>query len=144
MQAGGPAFSAYQSTPQSIPNGGPFTKVSLGAEEFDTDNAFDSTTNYRFQPTLAGYYQIEGACMLQSSAANMILSIYKNGAEFKRGSVAGVGANAGQGGVVSTLVYLNGSTDYVEMFAYQSSGAAINTTGGAQYTYLQGFLARAA
>lgn len=51
----GPAFSAYRGTPQSVTTG-QYTKIQINTEEFDTDNAFDSGTNYRFTPQVAGYY----------------------------------------------------------------------------------------
>ena len=130
----GPAFSAYQSASQTF-TGNAFTKVTLDVEEFDTNSNFASS---RFTPTLAGYYQINGAA---SANANLILaSLFKNGVEYKRGVQAG--SNAQTGLIVSTLVYLNGSTDYVELYAYAS------LTGGSQAQtqtiYLNGFLARSA
>ena len=130
----GPAFSAYQSASQTF-TGNAFTKVTLDVEEFDTNSNFASS---RFTPTLAGYYQINGAA---SANANLILaSLFKNGAEYKRGGQAG--SNTQTGLIVSTIVYLNGSTDYVELYAYAS------VTGGsqaqAQTIYLNGFLARSA
>ena len=44
----------------------------------------------------------------------------------------------------SVLVYMNGTTDYVEAFAYQESGgsASINTNAG--LTMFSGFMVRAA
>lgn len=139
----GPAFSAYQSSAQSIPSG-TFTKVTCTVEEFDTNNNYDNATNYRFQPTVAGYYQIEGAVELVSSAVSMGATLYKNGTEFKRGVVSGTTINSGQGSTVSTLVQMNGTTDYVELYVYQASGAAISTAASSYYTYFQGFMARPA
>lgn len=138
----GPTFSAYQSTLHSVANS-TFTKVQLQSEEFDTASNFDSTTNYRFTPTVAGYYHIDGACVFASSAAFVVVSIFKNGSEFKRGAQSGSAASSGFGGAVSALVFLNGSTDYVELFCLQVSGGSLNTSTGAALTYFQGFLARA-
>jgi hypothetical protein len=53
----GPAVSAYESGNQSI-SSNVWTKVTLGTEEFDTNNNFASS---RFTPTVAGYYQINGS-----------------------------------------------------------------------------------
>jgi len=135
----GPAFSAYQSTTQSVPNA-TLTKIQLQSEEFDTGLAFDSTTNYRFQPTTAGYYQISG-CFASSVATSLIVSVFKNGAEFKRGQQLLGSHNQVE---MSCLIFLNGSTDYVELFGFQASGAPANSSTGAHITYFQGFLARAA
>lgn len=56
----GPAFSAYRGGPNQALTTGTYTKVQLNIEEFDTNNNFDSSTNYRFTPTVAGYYQFQG------------------------------------------------------------------------------------
>jgi hypothetical protein len=138
----GPAFSAYQSTLQSIASS-TLTKIQLQIEEFDTNSNFDSTTNYRFTPTVAGYYQVNGSFAVTGSAATLLCSIYKNGAEFKRGVQSGAAASSGAQSVISALIYMNGSTDYIELYGFQNSGGALNTAPGIQ-TYFQAFLARSA
>jgi hypothetical protein len=138
----GPAFSAYQSVAQSLPNNS-FGKLQLQTKEFDTAGAFDSTTNYRFQPTVAGYYHVVGALTVAITTANFLsVAVYKNGASFKRGSQSKTSGAGTQ--VVSCLVFLNGSTDYVELFGNQDSGAATNSQAGVDFTYFQGYLARSA
>ena len=120
-----PCFSAYQSTVQSIASG-VWTKIQLQSKYFDTAGAFDATTNYRFQPTVPGYYQLNCVVQLQFFAS-LAASIYKNG----NGTDYAVGV--GQASIIYTtvpqskLVYLNGSTDYVELYAYQASGSAVST-----------------
>jgi hypothetical protein len=106
-----PAFSAYTSTNQSVTNS-TYTKATLDTEEFDTNSNFASG---RFTPTVAGYYQINGSINTgTSSITRAIAYIYKNGAGFKRGNDITVGSAVG----VSAVVYLNGSTDYVELWGY--------------------------
>ena len=138
-----PAFAAWASASQTL-SSGVFTKIQCNTEEFDTNSNYDNTT-YRFTPTVAGYYQLTGAFYINtgSSGGESILSIHKNGSEFKRGVDIG---NNTAGSIyqitVSALVYLNGSTDYVEMYGYMSTG---HTSGNGQAaTYFQGFLARSA
>ena len=135
-----PAFSVYQSTLQAVSNN-TLTKIQLQTEEFDTASAFDSTTNYRFTPLVAGYYQINGAVFFASATASVIASIYKNGSEYKRGVYFGT---SGQSAIVSSLVYLNGSTDYIELYGYQSSGGNLNTQTGIIATWFNGSMVRAA
>lgn len=132
----GPAFSAYQSTLQSI-SLNTWTKVKFQTEEFDTNSNFDNTTNYRFTPTVAGYYQVNGR--VASATANSIgtIAIYKNGAEFKDGS-----QSTQTGSNVSSLVYFNGSTDYIEIYAYFT--ATSNTVPTAFSCYFQASMVRAA
>jgi hypothetical protein len=45
---------------------------------------------------------------------------------------------------MSILVYLNGSTDYIEFYCYQASGASLNTTTGVVQTYFQAAMIRSA
>jgi len=136
-----PAFSAYANAGVSIPSG-VWTKVPLQLEYFDTNNSFDNVTNYRFTPTVAGYYQVNGAAGNGAAASGVAGSaIYKNGTLIS----ACVVTNGGQGtsAIVSCVAYLNGSTDYVELFGFQNSGGAVSTTGNSQTTF-NGCLVRAA
>ena len=131
---GTPAFSAYCSTPFSVTLS-TFTKLQFQTEEFDTTNAFDSTTNYRFQPTVAGYYQVNGGYQTATSATQMLATIYKNGTEYKRGIYI-VSGNV----YVSALVYLNGTTDYIELYGY--IGATQNILNSQPITYFQAAMIR--
>ena len=107
----GPAFSAYNTSNQSVTDS-TYTKVTLGTEEFDTNNNFASGT---FTPTVAGYYQINGSIYTGTSAITRAIAyLYKNGTGFKRGTDRTVGNSVN----VCAIVYLNGSTDYVELFGY--------------------------
>lgn len=139
----GPAFSAYRSTSnQSLTTGTP-TKVLLNAEEFDTSGCFDSTTNYRFTPTVPGYYRFEFAVGLPGTTITSAWAgVYKNGTEAKRGLQANL--SSGNASYIQStgnaLIYLNGTTDYVELWAL-----AIATTPavlfGSPYTFLSGSFA---
>ena len=137
-----PAFSAYASVSTSLTNG-TNTKITFGTKEFDTANAFDATTNFRFTPLVAGYYQVNGAVMLVATSTQLSASIFKNGASYKQGQFSG-SASAGNS-IVSALVFLNGTTDYIELYAVQTSGATQTTsTAGLNQTYFQAILLRAA
>ena len=135
-----PAFSAYQSSAQSI-SGSTYTKLQFQTEEFDTNNNFDSSTNYRFTPTVAGYYQLTGGFNGTANVTSGQLLVYKNGSQFKYLANPGGGTNAG--GVWGTvLVYANGSTDYFEMWGYTTTGQ--NANASSQLTYFQGCMVRSA
>jgi hypothetical protein len=132
---GTPAFSAYQSSAQTL-SSSTYTKLQFQTEEFDTTSNFDSTTNYRFTPTVAGYYLFSGSFTVSAFTTQNQLAVYKNGSIFKQGF-----NNTGSGQPnMSTLIYMNGSTDYVELYAWLAGGQALVT--GAASTYFQGFLAR--
>jgi hypothetical protein len=129
-----PAFRAYSSAVTSIAPTA--TKVDLQTEDFDTANAFSSS---RFTPQVAGYYQFYAA--VQFATGNFVCRavLYKNGAAAAfGGAVVGAATSV----TVSSLFYLNGTTDYVELFAL--SGTAQNTAQGSAITYMSGALVRAA
>jgi hypothetical protein len=136
VSGNGPAFSVYQNSVQAFP-AATETKMQFQGKEFDTAAAFDVTTNYRFQPTVSGYYQIEGNISFGTNVT-AYLAVYKNGAKFKQGAVITNCTTVS----LATLVYLNGSTDYIELWGFTSS--AQNSASGAALCYFQGFLARAA
>jgi hypothetical protein len=138
----GPAFSATRSGTQSIANN-TFTKIQFNAEEFDTNSNYDSTTNFRFTPTVAGYYQVNGSASWSFTSGFSNASIYKNGSQFKWGNLVAA-TTAGCSGAVSALIYLNGSTDYIELFTYQSSGLSQNISTSTTETYFQASMVRAA
>jgi hypothetical protein len=138
-----PAFSAYASGTQTLTNN-TSTKISINVEIFDTNNNFDSSTNYRFTPTVAGYYQINGAVLITVGVAGIVsASVYKNGSLANLGC-SGMTDGGNAYGTVSVLIYLNGSTDYVELYGTQISGASKNSVSGSQYTYFQAAMIRSA
>jgi hypothetical protein len=125
----GPAFSAFNTATQSVSNN-VVTKVVLNSEISDTNNAFDSTTNYRFQPTVAGYYFVTGTVNFTAGvlATAMGTLIYKNGAGISLEVYSNFGGTTNRAGAsVSGVVFLNGSTDYLELFCFQNSGATQTT-----------------
>ena len=132
-----PAFSVYASATQSIADNSA-TKLAFNTEIFDTNSNFDSTTNYRFTPTVAGYYQINAQVQSGGSSTTEVwfCNIHLNGTHVLSGSngqtkFATVGACSN----VAGLVYMNGSSDYVEAYVYQrSGGGALSTQAGSQAT----------
>jgi len=114
----GPAFSAYLSANQTVTSGVQ-TKVQCNTEVFDTASCYDNATNYRFTPNVAGYYQISATVGPYGGAipTRCILSVYKNGTSVTRLADFAITSAYANGVGGSCLVYLNGSTDYVELYA---------------------------
>ena len=142
----GPAFSAYMSANQSISNN-TATKVAFNTEQFDTNSSYDNTT-YRFTPLIAGYYQVQILCFFNiapTTGINAQLNLYKNGSVIAKTYTSYASPSAYYPCMLTTLVYLNGSTDYIEAYIYQGSGSSQNLgNGGAQSDNLfQASLARA-
>ena len=142
-QVTGPAFSAYNAGTQSI-SASTSTKVVFNAEDFDTASCFDSTTNYRFTPNVAGYYQFNANVYQTGGTYSYVwLNFYKNGSstvECNRVSSTGQGTLNG-----SALIYLNGSTDYVELYARAQGGTTLQLGASSkEFMNFSGFLARSA
>jgi hypothetical protein len=135
-----PAFSAYQSSSTSIPNN-TATKILFGTEQFDTNNNFASST---FTPTVAGYYQVNGKISFSANGTNSRwVALFKNGSK-----VADIGWGLGNGTNFTEvfggyLIYMNGTTDYLDLYGYQNSGSTLTTDGSTQ-TYFSACLLRGA
>jgi hypothetical protein len=138
----GPAFSAYPSATQTLSNA-TLTKAQYNTEEFDTASCYD-TSNYRFTPNVAGYYQVQVAAQLGSGNASLFIAyIHKNGSAFKSTSSDASGNNISTV-EVTALVYCNGTTDYIEAYLYQSSGGSLNLNANSQWLFFQASMVRAA
>ena len=146
LNVGGPAFHAWNNSSFTI-TGTSNTKmvydsVASSGGGFDTNNCY-STANSRFTPTVAGYYQIGGSIWVGSPGNNTILTLYKNGSAFKELNRLNYSTGAlGMNG--SCLVYLNGSTDYVELYGYLTNTTTLGGSGNNLYLWFYGSLARTA
>jgi hypothetical protein len=139
MTAAGPAFSARRSGSSQVISASTWTKVQLINEDFDTASCFDSSTNYRFTPNVAGYYQINATVEFNNLSASYMVAIYKNGASWQNAQYNN-STSTGSCGAVGALIYLNGSTDYVELYGFTNSASS----GFYDKSHLSGFLARPA
>lgn len=138
-----PAFGVYNGATTLMATGTNI-KILFNTKEYDTANCFDTSTS-KFTPNVAGYYQINAGVTVQATGSfYMITTIFKNGAAFKQGAISGGNASAYNEGTVSSLVYMNGTTDYLEIFAAQNTGSSYNTYNASTNTYFNGYLARSA
>ena len=126
-----PMFSAYQTVAQSVSHNAP-TKVNLQATSYNLTNCFDTSTS-RFTPSVAGYYQVGGGCELSNRSEGTSSEIRKNGMLYRKLGFQGQGF----GSYGSCMVYMNGTTDYIELYTYQSSGNTLTTSPTSWTTYLE-------
>jgi len=131
--SGGPAFSAYKSSAQTVGTQ-TYTKLLFETEEFDTNNNFASS---RFTPTVAGYYQLNLSALWGANTYATII-IYKNGSVYKQSG----GGSALSSVNISTTVYMNGTTDYVEGYIYLEAAQALLVNSA--YNWFNGSLIRTA
>jgi len=132
----GPSFSAYLGTNQSITNG-TFTKIQANTEGWDTNTAYNNGT-YEFTPQTAGYYvvSINGVVNLGSPDDAGIFALYKNGAVSRR--IAGVTKPAGGNETYfsgSAQIYLNGSSDYISLYAYFNNATRTINSGETNFQF---------
>jgi hypothetical protein len=144
LPKGVPAFRVYLNANQSI-TAASTTAVTLDSVIYDTHSFFDTTTDYKFQPTIAGYYFIHGSVYFSytTGVGNTTWTrIYKNDTdEIFHQTLRGFnhyGSNSAAG-----IVYLNGSTDFVRLYGFYSGATSPVFVGGEPATYMSGYLVRA-
>lgn len=136
-----PSFSVHRNgADQTGLATGVFTKIQFTTKEFDTNSFFDNATNYRYTPLVPGKYLISLAATFTGLLDGTViaLSIEKNGARL-RDVLAPPGGASGDGGTnVTALVDMNGSTDYIEGFAYHTAGSNKSLYGNSNLTWMTG------
>ena len=113
-----PAFHAYPSATASASHG-TWTKVPINTERFDLTSDFDTST-YRFTPSVEGYYSVTGMISFGENIASVEAGLSFNGSIAYNGT-ANWSNNVNS--MSTALIYFNGSSDYVELYAIQWSGA---------------------
>ena len=118
----GPLIYATTSVVTSVPTGATPVKITLNTVS-ETNNNF-STANSRFTPTVAGHYQING--YVDGTASAMTAYISRNNTD----RIAGSAVEAlSYRSVASAILFCNGSTDYIELFATHSHGSTVPLVG---------------
>jgi hypothetical protein len=129
-----PSFLAYLTSNTEI-NDLTMTKVQCDTERFDTDSAYDNSTNYRFTPQESGKYFVYGAICFDGTQElyRTTVSIWKNGSNYHTIHNTNFYSNIGygDGGEIGVVVEMNGSTDYVELYAYVDTSNS--TTGNLSF-----------
>ena len=119
----GPFIYANSSITTSVPTGITPTKITLNIISTDTNNNF---ANSRFTPTIAGVYQINCVVTAPVQVNSMNAFIAKNGATVIAGNAINAGTYASN---ASGMLYCNGSSDFIELFATHSQGTNASIYG---------------
>jgi hypothetical protein len=115
----GPLVSVYQSVSQLVPSGTNIWNLIYNTSVSDTTGAFNTSTGI-FNPTTPGWYQINASIALTpivnptEFGTNFYLFLNKNNTtniSLSNACVLLLGQITAQ---LSCLVYLNGSTDYIQ------------------------------
>jgi hypothetical protein len=94
--------------------------VQYNSEDWDTSSDYDNSTNYRYTPSVAGYYQVNANLRINysgSASDQTYLAIRKNGTYWTNTSRLNVTSLYGSLSI-SSMVYCNGSTDYIEIWGF--------------------------
>ena len=142
-----PAFSASLSANQTSVSAGTFTKVQINSEDFDTDSAFDSSTNYRFTVPSgkAGKYFFHAGFSARSTSNDIyvaIIGLYKNGSVFNGNRVNSNSTSNAQfrGFGVSVSATLDLSVgDYIEVFGNIYGTSPLISAEGQKEVFFGGF-----
>ena len=135
----GPAFSAYNGSNITCTTG-TSTKIIFDTERFDTANCYNSSTG-RFTPTVPGYYQFNAAVYSGDAPGTSFIKIQKNGSDYTRGAQV---AGANYQFTLSVMMYLNGTTDYVECYFDNNKGSTITINNYSFTNNFDGCLVRGA
>ena len=119
-----PAFRARLNGDFNHNSNNTYLKVPFATEDYDTDSAYDSTTNYRFTVPSgqAGKYFINAFLRANYNCA-VVISIYKNGSGVHY-SDAGTNGLAVVSPQITTTMNLSVS-DYIEIYVFQNSGGSL-------------------
>jgi hypothetical protein len=142
-----PTFRAYANANQTVTLS-TFTKIAIDTEDFDTASCFD-TSLYRFTPNVEGYYQVNGTLRAKvvTTFNTILLSLYKNGSGYTRTQVlASLAANNNNAISTNEVVYMNGTTDYLELYGLLggSGTATFDATSSTITSTFSAVLVRAA
>jgi hypothetical protein len=121
-------------TAQTVTNGSDAVVTLI--DDFDPQGWFASN---KFQPTIAGYYNIDVSVWWDAGAVTnnqTNIQLRKNGTTQLAIDQAQIVTGAGYGQTLSTIVYFNGSTDYVEVTAFTGNTTSQNINGAAGGTYI--------
>jgi len=141
-----PCFFARVGSNQTV-SSGVVSKATLDTEDFDVGGYFDSSTNYRFTPLIAGYYQfnLQLYDLSNTDVYDLIVYLYKNGAQTMvagRARMIGLTNDDLYATVVtaSGILHANGVDDYFELYFRGVSEDSGNIIAGADWTNMNGVL----
>jgi len=119
-----PAFEATISASQTLTEN-QYVKLAFNTEIFDTAGNYDHATNYRFTPQTAGKYFFYVNAIFNAGGSGEFervrLGLYKNGSLVyyqQEGSQSQAVNSQRRAQTIQKVIELNGSSDYVEAFAF--------------------------
>ena len=137
-----PVFEVIKTTNQTL-SSATFTKITFDSESYDTASFYDLASS-KFQPTIAGYYHINLCLFFGNGTNTAALSyLYKNGAIHRQiASLYHSSQSLDDYGVAGgALVYMNGTTDYIEAYGYViGNSRVVNGNASGENSIMSGHL----
>jgi len=127
-----PLFHARRGTSDQTLSAATFTKIQYNSELIDTTDDYDNSTNYRYTPSVAGYYKFTVGVYTYLSD-RLIIGIYKNGSSSRWVMDTENTSNGFQRLNGSAIIQANGTTDYFEAYVYMTSSTAVRTDSGSLF-----------
>lgn len=124
-----PLFDAVQTVSQTLTDS-TWAPITFSAEVIDRDSGHSTTANTsRYTAKTPGWYLVSGIAAAAITAGNIFAVIAKNGARQPGATNAPGSSPVGAAACVAeAYVYLNGTTDYVELHAAVVGGGATVST----------------
>jgi hypothetical protein len=123
-----PAFFATLTATHTVSSGA-WTRVPVNNVVYDTDSAYDNTTNYRWTPGVAGKYLIWGQVKFDGGIndGDMMQGFFRKNGSWCGGQLLlqSSASSTPLGGNLITLVDLD-DNDYVDMWSYQNTGSSLD------------------
>ena len=139
-----PAFAAKMSAAQSISND-TSTKIAYDTEVYDTDSAYDHSSNYRFTvpSEKAGKYFI-GASVRSGNITDtkkITMNLFVNGSEISEHYAQIASSNGGEQYTIGVFKTFNLSAgDYIEVFVLHQSGGSVSFSSSSSIgSYFYGY-----
>jgi len=143
-----PAFSVYRSSDQTLSDN-VYTKVQFNTENYDTDSAYDNSTNYRFTVPSGKdgkYFFYFRGWFYNNEISQYGVQFRKNGSEVATKYIY----SGNTGSSIGTIEYFAydisatfdlSATDYIEVYikADATDGASTTFSGGSEYNEFTGF-----
>jgi len=141
-----PAFSACVNDATVSFSDATETKVTLNREIFDSDGAFDPTTNYRFTVPAGegGKYLINGGVKFigTGTASNAQCLVFKNGSDIANATHSQTATSMTSLSMGGTWLLDLSAADYLELYVYLDVASGViqyNGNATSQRTWMSGF-----
>ena len=131
-------FHAYESTTTTLTDS-TYVKIALNTTSINVGSYFD-TSNYKFLPLKAGYYHIYAQVTLDpdgSESGGFITKLDKSGSTYMLNDSSRAGTGRYSGNLEATI-YMNGSTDYLELYCYRTDALSQDTQAASYTTFMGG------